>query len=77
MATDVLERPDTRETDTDDREKFFHYVKKGAITQSAVMGTMVKALCGKEFQVTKSAKPDSPVCPDCKAIYDQMRKGED
>ena len=76
MTADVLERPDTKETDSDDREKVFHYVKKSRITQSAVEGTMVKALCGKEFQVTKAAKPDSPVCPDCKAIYDQMRKGE-
>lgn len=76
MATDVLERPDTDTTDTDDREKFFHYVKKGDIAQSAVEGTHVKALCGKRFQVTKAAKPDSPVCPDCKRIYDMMNKGE-
>ena len=76
MATDVLERPDTDTTDTDDREKFFHYVKNADIVRSAVEGSFVTALCGKKFQVTKSAKPDSPVCPDCKAIYDQMKKGE-
>jgi hypothetical protein len=26
--------------------------------------------------VTRQAKPGSPVCPDCKKIYDRMRKGD-
>jgi hypothetical protein len=26
------------------------------------------------FPVTKSAKPGSPVCPDCKRIYEQLKK---
>ncbi|MER2225326.1 MAG: DUF3039 domain-containing protein, partial [Rhodococcus sp. (in: high G+C Gram-positive bacteria)] len=26
--------------------------------------------------VTKSAKPGSPVCPDCKKIYEGLRKGD-
>ena len=36
------------------------------------MGTMVQALCGAVFPVTKSPKPDSPVCPACKDIYDNV-----
>jgi len=35
----------------------------------------VVALCGETFPVTRQAKPGSPVCPDCKKIYDRMRKG--
>ena len=78
MQPQPIERPDTDErvddgTD-DDAPKFFHYVKKDKIAESAVMGTDVVALCGEVFPVTKSAKPGSPVCPDCKKIYEQLKK---
>ncbi|GAB36263.1 hypothetical protein GOOTI_204_00410 [Gordonia otitidis NBRC 100426] len=90
MATETIERPDLDEwSDTktderpdadatdrgdDDRPKFFHYVKKDRIAESAVMGNHVVALCGETFPVTRSAKPGSPVCPKCKKIYNRMRK---
>ena len=78
MQTQTIERPDTDErvddgTD-DDSPKFFHYVKKNKIAESAVMGTHVVALCGEVFPVTTSPKPGSPVCPDCKKIYEQLKK---
>jgi len=77
VTTDTLVRPDTStdETTGDDVPKFFHYVKKNKITESAVMGTMVVALCGEVFPVTRSPKPGSPVCPDCKKVYETLRKG--
>jgi hypothetical protein len=77
VSTETLVRPQetTDETTDDDTPKVFHYVKKNKIAESAVMGTHVVALCGETFPVTRSAKPGSPVCPDCKKIYDQMRKG--
>ncbi|MDF0532425.1 DUF3039 domain-containing protein [Tsukamurella sp. 8F] len=76
MSTKTLERPDVTEDDTtdDDAPKFFHYVRKEKITESAVTGTFVVALCGETFPVTKSAKPGSPVCPECKKIYNRMKK---
>jgi hypothetical protein len=78
MQTDTLERTDadgrTDDGTDDDRPKFFHYVKKEKIAESAVMGTHVVALCGEVFPVTRSAKPGSPVCPDCKRIYEQLKK---
>lgn len=76
MSTDTKVRPDeTTDTETgDDTPKFFHYVKKNKIAESAVMGTHVVALCGEVFPVTRSAKPGSPVCPECKKIYDSLRK---
>ena len=76
MSTQTKERPDvsTDETTDDDTPKFFHYVKKNKIAESAVMGTLVQALCGEVFPVTKSPKPGSPVCPACKEIYEQLRK---
>ncbi|MEC4614096.1 DUF3039 domain-containing protein [Tsukamurella tyrosinosolvens] len=76
MSTKTLEKPDVDvDADTDDdTPKFFHYVRKNKIAESAVMGNYVVALCGETFPVTKSAKPGSPVCPECKKIYDRMKK---
>lgn len=77
MQTDTIERTETDESvddGTDDgTPKFFHYVKKNKIAESAVMGTHVVALCGEVFPVTRSAKPGSPVCPDCKKIFEQLK----
>lgn len=79
MRTDTIERTDSEERvddDTDsDTPKVFHYVKKDKIVESAVMGSHVVALCGEVFPVTKSAKPGSPVCPDCKRIYESLKRG--
>ena len=67
-GTQVLTEPKTSDADTG--SEVFHYVKKDKIAESAVMGTMVQALCGEVFPVTKAPKPGSPVCPACKDIYD-------
>ena len=81
MATQVLPdvdvRPGGTDTTGDDTPKMFHYVKKAKIAESAVLGNMVEALCGERFPVTKSPKPGSPVCPECKKIYDSLPKGGD
>ena len=73
-SSDILERPDVRDADSDQADEVFHYVKKNKIAESAVMGTMVQALCGEVFPVTKTPKPGSPVCPACKEVYNQMKK---
>ena len=79
MDTQTIERPDTDERVDDgndsDRPKVFHYVKKDKIAESAVMGNHVVALCGEVFPVTRAAKTGSPVCPDCKRIYESLTKG--
>jgi hypothetical protein len=74
-STEVLEH--VQEDTTDDAPELFHYVRKAKIAESAVMGNMVQALCGEVFPVTKAAKPGSPVCPDCKKIYEGYRPGGD
>jgi hypothetical protein len=73
VSTQTDVRPDTRDADTG--PEMFHYVRKEKIAESAVMGTYVVALCGETFPVTKSAKPGSPVCPDCKEIYESLPRG--
>ena len=60
------------QVDEGDHDLFSHYVRKEKIAESAVMGTMVRALCGEVFPVTKAPKPGSPVCPACKEIYDSL-----
>ncbi|GAA1723385.1 hypothetical protein GCM10009832_00950 [Dietzia kunjamensis subsp. schimae] len=76
--TKTLERPEvtTTEETQDDAPKFFHYVDKSKIAESAVMGSYVIALCGEVFPVTRSAKPGSPVCPECKRVYETLKPGE-
>ncbi|GHE08059.1 DUF3039 domain-containing protein [Klenkia taihuensis] len=74
MSTEILDRPDVRENTTSQPPEVFHYVKKNQIAESAVMGTLVEALCGEVFPVTKSPKPGSPVCEPCKEVYAQLKK---
>lgn len=56
-----------------DHERYSHYVQKNKITESAVMGTPVMALCGKKW--IPGRDPEKfPVCPDCKRIYEKLKK---
>jgi hypothetical protein len=79
--TQTLPDVDTRPEGTDgtghDTPKMFHYVRKNKIAESAVMGTQVVALCGEVFPVTRAAKPGSPVCPECKEIFESLPPGGD
>lgn len=81
MATKILPqteqevRPDLSHGDGDgDHERFAHYVKKAKITESAVTGTPVIALCGKVWVPNRDPKK-YPVCPECKEIYSSMQPG--
>jgi hypothetical protein len=74
VTTETLEQVDTDKADTG--PEVFHYVRKDKIAESAVMGTMVVALCGEIFPVTKSPKPGSPVCAPCKEIYESLPTGD-
>jgi hypothetical protein len=73
---EVDTRPEGTDTTGDDAPKMFHYVRKAKIAESAVLGSRVVALCGEVFPVTKSPKPGSPVCPECKKIYDRMQRDD-
>jgi hypothetical protein len=68
-------RPDLSHGDGD-HERFAHYVKKAKITESAVTGTPVIALCGKVWVPNRDPKK-YPVCPECKEIYESMKSGGD
>jgi hypothetical protein len=56
-----------------DHERYSHYVKKDKIVESAVLGNAVEALCGKVW--VPSRDPERfPVCPDCKAIFEKLKR---
>jgi hypothetical protein len=70
IDSDTLTRPEV--TDGGEHDKFAHYVRKKDITESAVTGKAVIAICGKKWVPTRL--PDEfPVCPDCKRIYEQLK----
>lgn len=81
VSTTTLPEVDTRPEGTDstgdDTPKMFHYVRKSKIAESAVLGNQVVALCGETFPVTRAPKPGSPVCPECKEIYESLPPGGD
>ena len=71
--TQILETPQRDDTDTGDR--IFHYVRKDKLAESAVTGSYVVALCGETFPVTRAPKPGSPVCAECRRIYESLPRG--
>lgn len=74
-STGVLEQVETREVEPGDHERFAHYVRKEKILESAVSGTPVIALCGKVW-VPGRDPSKFPVCPVCKEILAELRRGE-
>ncbi|MGJ0204895.1 DUF3039 domain-containing protein [Leucobacter sp. gxy201] len=77
-GTDVLDRElekllEDAQIEDGDHERFSHYVPKDKILESAMTGKPVSALCGKKW--TPSRDPEKfPVCPDCKKVYERMKK---
>ena len=62
------ERTDYR-TQEGDHERFSHYADRDKIMEAMVLGTPIKALCGKIW--VPSRDPNRfPVCPECKEIYE-------
>lgn len=78
-ATAVLDRETKKreeKTDDGDHDRFAHYVRRDRITQAALDGTPVIALCGKVWVPGRDPKK-YPVCPECKEIHDGLREPND
>lgn len=76
-STKILPESDVRPDlshDGGDHERFAHYADKNKITEAQVMGTPIRALCGKVWVPSRDPKK-YPVCPECKEIYDTLPKG--
>lgn len=70
---ETLVRPKSSGTDEGDHERFAHYAEKSKITESAVTGSAIRALCGKKWIPTRDPEK-FPVCPTCKEIYSRLKK---
>jgi Protein of unknown function (DUF3039) len=72
-TTQTIADTDEHLDDGTGTDNYFHFVKKDKIAESAITGSHVVALCGEVFPVTRTARPDSPVCPECNRIYERMK----
>lgn len=76
FLADLLEKTKPAETplsiDEGDHERFSHYVDKNKITESAVSGKAVRALCGKKWIPNRDPQK-FPVCPTCKEIHASLK----
>lgn len=67
---DTLEKHDVKQQlSHGDEERFAHYVLKEKMTDSAVFGIPLQALCGKVW-VPNRDPSKFPICPECKEIYE-------
>lgn len=75
-STKIIPEGDIRQklSHDGDHERFAHYADKNKITEAQVMGTPIRALCGKVWVPSRDPKK-YPVCPECKKIYDGLPKG--
>ena len=73
-STHLDERPLT--TDDGDHERFSHYVPKDKLMEAMINGTPVVALCGKVWVPNRDPEK-YPTCPECKDIWENLRKGDD
>lgn len=56
-----------------DHERFSHYAEADKITEAMVLGTPIRALCGKIW--VPSRDPSKfPICPECKEIYEDEER---
>jgi hypothetical protein len=69
---DTRTRPST---DDGDHERFSHYVPKNKLMDAMVNGTPVIALCGKVWVPSRDPQR-YPVCPECKKIWESLKKGD-
>ena len=70
--TGVLEKEVQAPVDGGDHERFAHYVDKTKITESAVTGKPVRALCGKKWVPNRDPQK-FPICPTCKEIHARLK----
>ncbi|MFM8191304.1 MAG: DUF3039 domain-containing protein [Candidatus Nanopelagicus sp.] len=70
--TGVLEKEVQAPGDEGDHERFAHYVDKTKITESAVTGKPVRALCGKKWVPNRDPQK-FPICPTCKEIHARLK----
>lgn len=72
----VEDRRTEEELDEGGHDRFSHYAPKDKLTEAMVMGTPVRALCGKVWVPSRDPQK-YPVCPECKEIWESLDPGDD
>jgi hypothetical protein len=76
-GVETLEDQRTEEAlDEGGHDRFSHYAPKDQLTEALVMGTPVRALCGKIWVPSRDPQK-YPVCPECKEIWESLDPGDD
>lgn len=77
--TDTIEEIEQRQeqapAEPGDHDRFSHYVEKNRLMEAMVTGTAVTALCGKQWVPTRDGLK-FPVCPQCKAVWENLPPGQ-
>lgn len=75
-STAVLDRDTApRLSEPGDHDRFAHRVPKRLLAEAIVMGTPVKALCGKVWVPSRSPE-DFPACPECQAAWEKLPEND-
>jgi hypothetical protein len=59
-----------------DHDRFSHYAPREQLTEAMVLGTPIRALCGKVWVPSRDPQK-YPVCPTCKEIWASLPGGDD
>lgn len=71
MTAETLEKTERQTAEPGDHDRFAHYADKDLITESYILGTPVRAICGKLWVPHRDPKRYK-VCPRCKEIYEGL-----
>lgn len=76
MASDVIEREQTRPSDPDLEDgKVAHIIRKDDQMRGYVLGEEITALCGEKFIPTRDPY-QYPVCEACRDALTRMNGGD-
>lgn len=69
-GSDTRTDEDVRLDEPGDHDRFAHYVPKRLLAEATILGTPLRALCGKQWVPTRDGMR-FPVCPDCKTKWEE------
>lgn len=72
---DTSTTPKVQDPGDGNHDLFSHYVSKADLGAFYMASIIPTALCGKKWAPGKDPRR-FPVCPDCKAVYEQMQPGD-
>lgn len=75
-GVETVEDRRAQELEEGDHDRFSHYAPRDKLTEAMVMGTPIRALCGKVWVPSRDPQK-YPVCPTCKDIWESLPPGDE